>query len=189
VGPIPTHILAWLYAAFIVFLPLSLAVALVFSPDLSTSLFFATALSINWLIGIGSYFLLPSLGPAFADPGAFAALPHSQSTNLQQMLLDDRSGFLRDTDTGTPQAIAAFASLHVAMSVTAAVVAQRLRLDRRLRVALWTWLALTVVTTIYHGWHYVVDDLAGVLIALMSLAAAQLMTGYDFRPARHAPAG
>ena len=61
VGPIPTQLLAWIYAAFIVFLPLSLAVALVFSPDLSTSLFFATALSINWLIGIASYFLLPSL--------------------------------------------------------------------------------------------------------------------------------
>src|SRR3954452_1806981 len=69
VGPIPTHFVAWVYAAFIVFLPLSLAVALVFSPDLSTSLFFATALSLNWLIGIASYFVLPSLGPAFADPG------------------------------------------------------------------------------------------------------------------------
>ena len=83
------------------------------------------------------------------------------------MLLDDRSGFLRNTETGTPQAIAAFASLHIAMSFTAAVVAHRLRLDRRLRVALWTWLALTVVTTIYHGWHYVVDDLAGLLIGLI----------------------
>jgi uncharacterized membrane protein len=188
VGTIPTHLLAWLYAAFIVFLPLSLAVALVFSPDLSTSLFFATALSLNWLIGIASYFVLPSLGPAFADPEAFAALPHSQVTNLQQMLLDDRSGFLRNTETGTPQAIAAFASLHVAMSFTAAVVAQRLRLNRRLRVALWTWLVLTVVTTIYHGWHYVVDDVAGLLIGLISLAVAQLMTGYDFRRTRHASA-
>jgi membrane-associated phospholipid phosphatase len=188
VGPVPTHLLAWLYAAFIVFLPLSLAVALVFSTDLSTSLFFATALSLNWLIGIASYFLLPSLGPAFADPGAFAALPHSQVTDLQQMLLDDRSGFLRNTETGTPQAIAAFASLHVAMSFSAAVVAHRLRLDRRLRVALWTWLALTVVTTIYHGWHYVVDDLAGLLIGLISLAVAQLLTGYDLRPTRLASA-
>ena len=188
VGPIPTHLLAWLYAAFIVFLPLSLAVALVFSPDLSTSLFFATALSINWLIGIASYFLLPSLGPAFADPGAFAALPHSQVTNLQQMLLDDRSGFLRNTETGTPQAIAAFASLHIAMSFSAAVVAHRLRLNRRLRVALWTWLVLTAVTTIYHGWHYVVDDLAGLLIGLISLAVARLLTGYDVRPTRLASA-
>ena len=188
VGPIPTHLLAWLYAAFIVFLPLSLAVALVFSADLSTSLFFATALSINWLIGIASYFLLPSLGPAFADPGAFAALPHSQVTNLQQMLLDDRSGFLRNTETGTPQAIAAFASLHIAMSFTSAIVAHRLRLNRRLRVALWTWLALTALTTIYHGWHYVVDDLAGLLIGLISVAVARLLTGYDFRPTRRASA-
>ena len=107
-------------------------------------------------------------------------------TNLQEMLLDDRSGFLRDTETGTPQAIAAFASLHIAMSFSAAVVAHRLRLNRGLRIALWTWLGLTAVTTIYHGWHYVVDDLAGLLIGLISLAAAQLLTGYDFRPTHRA---
>ena len=189
VGPIPTHLLAWLYAAFIVFLPLSLAVALVFSPDLSTSLFFTTALSLNWLIGIGSYFLLPSLGPAFADPGAFAALPHSQVTNLQQMLLDDRSGFLRNTDTGTPQAIAGFASLHIAMSFSSVVVAHWLRLHRRLKVALWIWLLLTTVATIYHGWHYVLDDVAGLLIGLISLALARLLTDYDVRAARLAWAG
>jgi PAP2 superfamily protein len=188
VGPIPTHLLAWIYAAFIVFLPLSLAVALVFSPDLSTSLFFATALSINWLIGIASYFLLPSLGPAFADPGAFATLPHSQATKLQQMLLDDRSGFLHNTDTGTPQAIAAFASLHIAMSFSSVVVARRLQLNRRLQAALWMWLVLTAVATIYHGWHYVVDDLAGLVIGLISLAVARLLTDYDVRAPRLASA-
>jgi hypothetical protein len=184
VGPIPTHVLAWVYAAFIVFLPLSLAVALVFARALSTSLFFATALSINWLIGIGSYFLVPSLGPAFADPGAFAALPHSQVTVLQQMLVEDRTGFLRNTDTGTPQAIAAFASLHIAMSVTSLVMAHLLRLGRRLKLALWIWLVLTTLATIYHGWHYVVDDLAGVLIGVASLGLAGLLTGYDVQAAR-----
>jgi hypothetical protein len=170
--------------AFIVFLPLSLAVALVFSRGLSTSLFFATALSINWLIGAGSYFLLPSLGPAYADPAAFAMLPHTEVTHLQGLLMSDRLQFLRDPDVGTPQAIAAFASLHIAMSFTALAGAHLLGLDRRLKAALWLWLLLTSVATVYLGWHYVVDDLAGLVIGAVSLALARVFTDYDVRAAR-----
>jgi len=183
-GGVPTHLLSTVYAAFILFLPLCLALALVFSPDLPTSLFFATALSLNWLLGIGSYFLLPALGPVYADPAAFAALPHSEVTRLQEMLLDRRAEFLRDPDDGTPQAIAAFASLHIAMSVTPLAVAYLLGLGRGLKLALWTWLGVTWVATIYLGWHYVVDDVAGVVIAAVSLLLARALMGYDLEAAR-----
>jgi len=185
---ISAHVLSGIYVAFIVFLPLSLAIALVFSPDLPTSLFFATALSINWLIGAGSYFLLPALGPVYADPAAYAGLPHSEVTHLQRMLLDDRIGFLRDPATGTPQAIAAFASLHIAMSFTAVAMAHLLDLSRRLKVALWMWLVVTCIATVYLGWHYAVDDLAGIIIAAVSLGIARVITGYDLRAARGARA-
>jgi membrane-associated phospholipid phosphatase len=178
---IPTHILSTVYVAFIVFLPLSLAVALVFARELPTSLFYATALSINWVLGIGSYYLLPSLGPAYADPGLFAALPHSEVTNLQQILMDQRVAFLRDPATGTPQSIAAFASLHVAMSFTALAAAYLLALGRRLKIALWVWMVLTLTATIYLGWHYVVDDIAGVAIGAVSLALARIATGFDLK--------
>ncbi len=181
---IPTHVLSTVYAAFIVFLPLSLALALVFSPDLSTSLFFATALSFNWLLGAGTYFLLPALGPVYADPELFASLPHSEVTRLQGMLLDDRIAFLRDPAAATPQAIAAFASLHIAMSFTALAAAHLLDLGRRLKVALWVWLVVTIVATIYFGWHYVIDDVAGIVIGGLSLLLAQLVMGYDLRAAR-----
>jgi len=183
-GALPTHLLSTVYAAFILFLPLCLALALVFSPDLPTSLFFATALSLNWLLGIGSYFLLPALGPVYADPAAFAALPHSEVTRLQEMLLDRRAEFLRDPDGGTPQAIAAFASLHIAMSVTPLAAAYLLGLGRRLKAALWTWLVVTWVATIYLGWHYVLDDVAGVAIAAVSLLVARALMGYDVAAAR-----
>jgi membrane-associated phospholipid phosphatase len=181
------HVLSAVYAAFIVFLPLSLAIALVFSSRLSTSLFFATAMSLNWLIGTGSYYLFPSVGPAYADPLKFASLPHTEVTRLQAMLLHDRAGFLRHPDTGIPQAIAAFASLHIAMSFTALALAHMLGLGRRVKGALWAWLGLTAVATVYLGWHYVVDDLAGIVIAVLSLALARLLTAYDVRPARRAP--
>lgn len=177
-GVVVTHVLSALYAAFIVFLPLSLALGLVFLRELEAGLFWATALSANWVLGAGSYFLLPSLGPVYADPSLFAALPDSEVTRLQELLLDQRVAFLADPATATPQAIAAFASLHVAMSFTAALAARLLGLGGRLQIALWTWLALTVVATIHFGWHYVSDDVAGLAIGALGLLIARALTGY-----------
>ncbi len=176
---IQTHLLSAVYAAFIVLLPLSLGVALVFLRDLRAALFFANALSINWLLGAGSYFLLPSLGPVYATPAAFGDLPPSEVTRLQGILLDQRVSFLQDPAAGTPQSIAAFASLHISMSLTATVAAQLLGVPRRLRRALWIWVALTTISTVYFGWHYFVDDLAGVIIAAMALVLARGLGGFD----------
>ena len=178
---IAAHLLSSAYAAFIVFLPLSLGLALVFSHRLQLSLFYAAALSLNWVLGAATYFLVPALGPVYAFPEWFAALPHTEATRLQQMLLDDRVGFLADPANGTPQAIAAFASLHVAMSFTALVTAQLVGAGRRLRIALWAWLVLTVLATVYLGWHYVVDDVAGIAIGAASLVLARVLTGFDPR--------
>jgi hypothetical protein len=186
-GGLPTHVLSTFYAAFIIFLPLCMGCALVFSRDLSTSLFFVTALSLNWLLGIGSYYLLPALGPIYADPQAFAALPYSEVTRLQEMLLDHRVAFLRDPDSGTPQAIAAFASLHIAMSVTPLLTAHLLNLGPRVKLALWGWLVITAIATIYLGWHYVLDDVAGVALAVLSLGLAWALTRFDVRAARRGP--
>ncbi len=181
---VSTHVLSTAYVAFIVFLPLSLGIALVFSRDLRAGLFYATAQSLNWLLGAASYFLLPSLGPIYFDPGAFAALPHSEVTYLQGVLLDQRLEFLRDPASATPQAIAGFASLHISMSLTALAAAYLLGAGRRLKIALWIWMGLTVASTIYLGWHYVLDDLGGLLIAALALLMARALTGIDLRSAR-----
>jgi hypothetical protein len=172
-----THVFSTFYVAFIVFLPLSLAIALVFSRHLQGGLFYATALSINWVLGAASYFLLPSMGPVYATPGDFARLPASEVTHLQQVLLDQRVAFLSDPVTATPQSIAAFASLHISMSLTAALAAHLLGAGRRLKIALWVWVGITFLGTVYLGWHYVLDDLGGIVIAVAALALARLLTG------------
>jgi len=181
---IPTQVLSTAYAAFIVFLPLSLAVALVFFRDVRSGLFYATALSINWVLGAVSYFLLPSLGPIYFAPAAFAELPHSEVTRLQGLLLDQRVEFVSHPTTATPQSIAAFASLHISMSLTAALAAHLLGLGRRLRIGLWSWFALTTLATIYLGWHYVLDDVGGLLIGVAALVLARALTGIDPRAVR-----
>ena len=189
-----THVLSAFYVAFIVFLPLTIGVALVFSTDVRPALFYVTAQSINWVLGIGSYLLLPSLGPIYFEPGAFADLPGSEVTRLQGVLMQQRVDFLADPSTGTPQSIAAFASLHISMSFTAALAATLLGLGRRLQVALWVWVAITTVGTVYLGWHYFVDDIAGVLMGAVAIVLARWFTGLDLgavrrsrQAARHEP--
>src|SRR3954453_6574301 len=181
---VTTHVLSAAYVAFIVFLPLTIGIALVFSRDLQGGLFYTTAQSINWLLGAASSFLLPSLGPIYADPSAFGALPHSEAARLQGVLLDQRLAFLHDPAGSTPQSIAAFASLHISMSFTAALAAHLLGAGRRLKTALWIWFAVTAADTIYLGWHYVLDDVAGLALGAMALALAGVLSGVDLRTAR-----
>jgi membrane-associated phospholipid phosphatase len=181
---IATQVFSTFYVAFIVFLPLTIGVSLVFSRHLEAGLYYTTAQSINWVLGAASYLVLPSLGPAYADPRAFAHLPVSEVTHLQAILMDQRIAFLQNPATATPQAIAAFASLHISMSFTAAVAAHVLGAGRRLKVALWVWFAVTMVGTIYLGWHYVADNIAGVIMGASALALAGLLTGIELRGPR-----
>ena len=185
---VQTQVLSIVYVFFIFFVPLSLALAVVFSPNLPGGLFYATAASLNWPLGAASYLLLPALGPVYAEPASFAHLPASDASALQGVLLDQRLEFLRDpVASGAAQSIAAFASVHISMIFTAAVAAHLLGLARRLRIGLWVLLAATTAATIYFGWHYVIDDLVGVVIGLAALALARVLTGFEPRTARRSP--
>jgi membrane-associated phospholipid phosphatase len=180
----PAHILSAVYMLFFVFIPGSLALALVFSRDLQAGLFYTTAQSLNWVLGAASYFVLPSLGPVYLEPSAFANLPTSAVSQLQQLLLDQRLEFLRDPAANTAQSIGAFSSVHVSIFFTAALAAHLLGLGRRLKIGAWVLLGLTAVATVYLGWHYFLDDLGGLLIGAMALALARVLTGIDLRSAR-----
>jgi hypothetical protein len=175
------HVLSAGYMLFFAFIPITLAVALVFSRDLRPGLFYTTAQSLNWLLGAGSYFLLPSLGPVYAEPAAFAHLPVSGVTQLQETLLDQRIEFLRDPAAGTAQSIAAFSSLHVSIFFTGVLAVHLLGLGRRVKIAAWLSLGATTASTIYLGWHYVVDDIGGLIVGATSVALACLLTGFKAR--------
>jgi hypothetical protein len=179
---ISPEILAVVYVGFIFFVPVSLALALVYAPDLEGGIFYATALSINWGLGIVSYFLLPAVGPIYAAPAGFADLPATEVSRLQDAMLDQRLEFLRDPAAAdAAQNIAAFGSLHISIILTAAVAAHLLGLGRRLKIGLWVLFALTAIATIHLGWHYVVDDLAGLVMGLAALALAHRLTGFEMR--------
>ncbi len=178
-GP-AAHVLSTAYLLLFFFIPVTLAVSLVFSARLEAGLFYATALALNWVVGAGSYFLLPSMGPFEAAPAVFASLPTTAVTDLQHLLLDERAAFLASpTAPGAAQSIGAFASLHVSIFVTGALAAHMLGLRRSVKVSLWVLTGLTVLSTIYFGWHYVLDDVGGAAVAAIALWLARAVTGFD----------
>ena len=182
---ISAEVLSVVYGLFFVFVPVSVALALVVPRDPRPGLFFVTALSLNWVLAAGSYFLLPSLGPVYAQPENFADLPSTGVSHLQTALLTQRTEFLYDpAAAGAAQSIGAFASLHVSIFFTAALATLLLGVPRRVSAVVWALLALTVLATLYFGWHYVLDDVAGMAIAVTSLALARALTGFELRTAR-----
>jgi membrane-associated phospholipid phosphatase len=67
------------------------------------------------------------------------------------------------------------------------MAAQLLGLGRRIKIALWVWFGVTMLGTIYLGWHYVVDNIAGVILGTIALILAGLITGIDPRAYRQRP--
>ena len=176
---VSAQVLSTIYLLFLTFVPISVGVALVWSTDRAGGLWWVSVLSLNWVLGVASYFLLPSMGPAFVEPHLFAGLPDTGTSSLQGALMEDRRAFVADpVGSGQLQSIAAFASLHVSIVFAGALVAHLLRAPRTLRIALWVYLGLTFAATIYFGWHYVVDDIAGFAIGFASVYLGAVMTGW-----------
>lgn len=172
--------LSVVYMSFLVLVPISLGVALVWSRDLHRGLWYVTALGINWILGAAVYFLLPAMGPVFVEPTLFGALPATGVSELQATLMAERVEVLAGPQaTEAVNGIAAFPSLHVSIAFTAAAIASLVGLPRWVSASLWGFLGLTTVATVYFGWHYVVDDVAGVAIGAVAVWGGALATGHD----------
>ena len=172
------HTLSFVYVAWIGLLPASLAIALVWSRHARSSEWYVTAIAVDWALGVATYFAVPSLGPVYADPVAFQDLAPTWVTSLQAAMIDERAAVLADPfGTDAVQTIAAFASLHVAVTVTACLCAELMDLPRWTRTALWAFLVLTVVSTIYLGWHYFTDAIGGAVIGADGVLVGAWVTG------------
>jgi hypothetical protein len=181
---IAAHVLSWFYLAFLIFVPASLGLALVLRGRAGHACWYVTALCLNWALGTASYYVLPSRGPIYAEPELFSDLPETGVSRLQDSLLLSRLIVLGDPQgTERLNSIAAFASLHVSIIFTAALIGQFALGSIAVRAALWGFFGLTVVATIYFGWHYLLDDVAGLAIGAISVLLAAWGTG-QFRGRR-----
>jgi hypothetical protein len=172
------HLCSDVYIAWIAMVPVTLAAALVWSRNVAGGAWLVTAVAVDWVLGVATYYVLPTLGPIYARPGLFRSLPETYVSRIQATMMDQREAVLANPfGTEAVQTIAAFASLHVGITVTVCVIAHLLRLNIWFRVALWVFLFLTVISTIYLGWHYLVDAVGGVVLGIAGAWIAAIATG------------
>jgi len=152
------------YTSFSYLVLLSVVASLVLIPQVRRAYVFLAAATWTWILGALSYYLLPSLGPFAAAPSQFAGLRTTGIAESQAGLLVERAHFLADPSAADSfVSIGAFASLHVGFTFMVFLMARHYRL-RRTSVALAIYLVAVIVATVYFGYHYVMDDVAGLLL-------------------------
>lgn len=177
------HVLSAVYVSYLFFVPVTLAAALVWSRNVHRGFWYVTALCANWALGALSYYLLPSVGPRYADRGIVVDLPSTSVSSLQESLERARLVVLSDpSGTDAVHGIAGFASLHVSVVATALFFAIRAGLAPVVRAAALVYLVLTTLATIYFGWHYLLDDVAGIAIAWAAVSIGAWATGQGAPP-------
>ena len=77
----------------------------------------------------------------------------------------------------------------MAVMVTICLMAEQMRLPSLLRAVAWTFLALTIVATIYLGWQFFVDVVAGIGVGTVAFMLAAKATGNPLRTASTFSAG
>jgi membrane-associated phospholipid phosphatase len=175
---VAAHFLSAVYIAWIGFVPASLAAAMVWSRNVRIGSWYVTAVAVDWALGAVSYYLVPTVGPIYYQPGVFSGLSDTAVGRLQTSMWQERLDVIADPwSTSAVQTIAAFASLHVGILVTACLVAHWAGLSGRVRWLLWGFLALTVLSTVYLGWHYLTDALGGVVLGAAGAVIGALVTG------------
>ena len=180
-GDVAAHVLAFVYLLFLPISPFSLIVYLVWSRNISYGYWYATAQCLAWALGTVSYYALPTLGPNFAFPFIYADLDSTGVSSLQDSLYWGRYDVLAaPLKTDSIQSVAGFASLHVGIILTLALVTHYTVRHAWIRWSMWVYFGLTVLSTLYFGWHYIADDVAGALIAIVSVWLGGLATGQKF---------
>lgn len=176
------HIFAFVYLLYLPLAPLSLIVWLVWSRNVSYGYWYATANCLTWTFGAISYYALPTMGPNFWYPWLYTDLDVTGVADLQNSLWSSRQAtrFPLNPFNDSIQSVAGFASLHVALTLVIALIAQYTVRHALIRWAGWVYFGLTVISTLYFGWHYVADDLAGAVIALLAVWLGGMASGQKF---------
>ncbi len=190
---VSAHFLSTIYLWFLPLVPLALTAWLVWSRTIGYGYWFATSQCLAWTLGTASYYALPTLGPGFEYAWLFRDLSPTASTRLMEALINGRHDVNNAVLQDAVQSVAGFASLHCAITLLVAMMAQATLRMRWVSRLLWANFAITVVATLYFGWHYIADDVAGIVIALFAFYVGGLVSGQSFdrhslRPVEKPPA-
>ncbi len=163
------RLLTDLYESFSTLVTIALVAALAFTPTVRSAYVFVVSAMWAWILGVGSYYLIPSLGPFHAAPAEFSGLTRTSIQRTQEAYVVQRDHLLANPHAHDAFAqISAFASLHCALTFLVFLMARYYGL-RWLSWLVGLFLVGTLLATVYLGWHFVVDDIAGLALAWVSV--------------------
>lgn len=124
----------------------------------------------TWATGALGQYILPAAGPVFWQHlgigDRFSSLPREPWVNVAaQYLWSDYLKGGGHIGTG----ISAMPSMHVALAAWVALVIQSYA--PRLRYVAWAWVAAIFFASVHLGWHYAIDGIVAVAIALLAWRA------------------
>ncbi|MBF4161403.1 phosphatase PAP2 family protein [Nocardioides acrostichi] len=174
------YFLSYIYLWFLPLVPLCITAWVVWARNLSYGYWFVTSQCIAWTLGTVSYYALPTLGPGLEYSFIYEGLANTPTNELMASLVNSRQGVLYGGTLGQVQSVAGFASLHCAITLLVALMVQYTLRWRWLKILFWVNFGFTVVATLYFGWHYISDDIAGIAIAFVSFYVGGIATGQKF---------
>lgn len=147
------------------------------SPSRRVRVAFTDSNTTMWIIGAWLYVLVPSLGPAYRFPEVWLPLSamFANTQQLQRLLMSNYQIVLQ-YKSGAPRpvnilfGIAAFPSLHVAFQMLVFLWMRRLWRYGEIVFGLFT--LIIFLGSIVTGWHYLIDGIAGVMLAVICYAVA-----------------
>jgi hypothetical protein len=171
---VAAHAFALIYESFSYLVPVSFVAALVFANRIREGYVFLASAIWIWILGLGSYYLIPSLGPFASASREFAGLDHTKITATQAEYMAERSQLLSHPAAADSFAsISAFASLHVGFTCLILLMVRYYGFIRWARV-MTVYLVAVMVSTVYLGWHFVIDVPAGVALACAAVLLGRL---------------
>jgi hypothetical protein len=175
------HFLSYIYLWFLPLVPLGLTAWLIWSRNISFGYWFVTSQVLAWTLGTASYYAMPTTGPGFEYSWLYNDLDNTPTSQLMDSLYNGREAVNWGwANIDAVQSVAGFASLHCAITLLVALMAQYTIKTRWVHWVFWVNFGVTVVATLYFGWHYIADDLAGITIAFISFYLGGLASGQKF---------
>jgi hypothetical protein len=166
----------WTYAnVFVASLTLA-SIFFVSLPDRRLRIAFTDSNTLMWIAGAWLYLLIPSLGPAYRFPEVWLPLQSmlSNTQQLQRILMTNYQavlGFARGLNrpVNILLGIGAFPSLHVAFEILVTLWLRRVWKAGAVVFAIFS--VIIFVGSVVTGWHYLIDSIAGVVLAVLCYAA------------------
>lgn len=162
------HVLSWVYLIYIPLVAITVSFALAFTERMREAYVFVATYMWCWILGTISYYAIPTLGPFATRQDLFDELPRTPVARVQEALMRHRFELHADNvGNDVVGGIAGFASLHVGV-VVAVVLLMRYYRRRSLMWGAVAFLVPTTIATLYFGWHFILDDIAGLGIGILS---------------------